>query len=194
MYLKRALVVDGPFPVMNQFRLQLPPGPSFLLQQLLSTKVVGYVALVGCIRVGGELIDMDLPLWAIVSSSIAALPVILHAQSELRYWSDKRKAESLGARLAPKVPHKWPAGIDLIPRSINTFRFGYLGEPYNFRSSSPESLTGNTTGDDLVEWMAERGRTIDFRNLGESHVRVLTTANLMKLILVVDRDNGAAVH
>lgn len=116
-----------PHPPMARPRLQLPPGPSFLLQHLFSPKVVGYVAFVGCIRVGGELLDLDLPLWAIVSSSVAALPAILHAQSELQYWSDKRKAKSLGARLAPKVPHKWPAGIDLITRSIEVFKFGYLG-------------------------------------------------------------------
>lgn len=74
------------------------------------------------------MLGVDLPLWAIVSSSIVALPAILYAQSEFQYWKDKRKAESLGARLAQKVPSKWPAGIDLIITMINVLKTGYLGE------------------------------------------------------------------
>ena len=74
------------------------------------------------------MLGIGLPLWIIVPSSIIALPAILYAQSELDYWKCKRKAESLGARLAPKVPFKWPAGIDLIVALTHTFISGYPGE------------------------------------------------------------------
>lgn len=113
---------------MNSPRFQLPPGPSYVLRQLLSLKVAGYVAFAGCIHVGEEMLGIDVPLWAIVSASIAALPAILYGRTELQYWKNKRKAESLGARLAPKVPSRWPAGIDLIVALINVFKTGYVGE------------------------------------------------------------------
>jgi len=74
------------------------------------------------------MLNVHPPLWAIVSSSIVALPVILYAQTEFRYWKAKRKAESLGARLAPKVPYKWTAGIDLIVALVNVYNTGYLGQ------------------------------------------------------------------
>lgn len=74
---------------------------------------------------------MDLPLWAIISSSTVAFPALLYAQTEVQYWRDGRKAESLGARLAPKIPSKWPAGIDLVVTAINIFNTGYLGEFYD---------------------------------------------------------------
>ena len=113
---------------MSPPRLELPPGPSYILRQLLSWKAVIYLALFGCVRVGGEMLGINPPLWKIVSSSIVALPAILYGQTEFQYWKAKRRAESLGARLAPKVPSRWPAGIDLIVAMINVFKTGYLGE------------------------------------------------------------------
>ena len=110
------------------FRSELPPGPSYILRQLLSWKVVGYCAFVGCVRVWGEKLGIDPPLWTIASCSIVVLPAILYAQTEFQYWTAKRKAESLGARLAPRIPSKWPVGIDLIVTLVNVFRTGYLGE------------------------------------------------------------------
>ena len=109
-------------------RFELPPGPSYIFRQLLSWKLVGYGAFTGCVRVGAETLGIDPPLWTIVSCSIVALPAILYAQTEFQYWMAKRKAESLGARLAPMVPYKWPAGIDLIVALIDAFKTGYLGE------------------------------------------------------------------
>lgn len=114
---------------MDTFRFKLPPGPSFLLQRLFSVKVISYTALIGGIRIGGEMLGVDLPLWAIVSSSLAALPALIYTQSEFQYWRTKRRAKSLGARLPPKVPYKWPAGVDLIATMINVLKTGYLGEP-----------------------------------------------------------------
>ena len=113
---------------MNPSRFELPPGPSFVLRQLLSLKFAGYAALVGCIRVGGGFLDIHVPLWAIVSSLVAALPAIVYAKSEFQYWRDRKKAESLGARLAPKLPYRWPAGIDLIVLSNRLSQIGYLGK------------------------------------------------------------------
>jgi len=114
----------------SPLRFELPPGPSYILRQLLNWKVVGYGAFAGCVRVGGGTLGIDLPLWALVSCSIVVLPAILYSQTEFQYWSAKRKAESLGARLAQRVPSKWPAGIDLIVALVDVFKTGYLGESY----------------------------------------------------------------
>ena len=114
---------------MDLFRFELPPGPSYILRQLFSLKVASYGSLVTCIHVGGELLSIDFPLWMIISCSIIALPVILYAQAGFQYWKDKRKAESLGARLAPKTPSKWPGGLDLAAAAANASGVGYIGEP-----------------------------------------------------------------
>src|ERR1700753_2226896 len=101
--------------------LQLPPGPSFILQQLFSLKVVGYGAFVWRIHVGGEMLGIGLPLWATFSSSAVALLAIIYVKSEFQYWKEKKKAQSLGARLAPAIPYKWPGGTDLIAVMTNVF-------------------------------------------------------------------------
>jgi hypothetical protein len=113
---------------MHSPRFELPPGPSFVIRHLLSLKFAGYVALVCCIRFGGGFLNVHVPFWAIVSSSVAALPAIIYAKSEFQYWRYKRKAESLGARLAPVLSYKWPAGIDLVLLTNEIFKTGYLGE------------------------------------------------------------------
>ena len=178
---------------MSPPRFELPPGPSYILRQLLSWKAVSYGAFVGCVRVGGGTLGIDPPLRTIVSCSIAILPAILYAQAEFQYWSTKRKAESLGARLAPKIPSKWPAGTDLIATLIDVFKTGYLGKSHDWVSLarwSHEVILGDT----MVDWLAEGGQTMDMRALGESRVGLLITAKLITLISIVDRDNGAAVY
>ena len=129
---------------MSPPRLELPPGPSFILRQLLSWKLIGYGALVACLHLGGESLGIDPPLWITVSCSILALPAILYAQSEFQYWTAKRKAESLGARLAPKVPYKWPVGIDLIVALVDVFNTGCLGEPSGLGAPDAMVSRGNS--------------------------------------------------
>jgi len=136
---------------------------------------------------------IDLPMWAIVSFPVVALPGILYAQTEFQYWKDKRKAMSLGARLAPKVPSKWPAGVDLIAALNNVYKAGHLGESDDLvhlvRESHEEML-----GDTMADWLAEGGQTIDVYTLWASRVSLLTITRLTALIAIVDRDDGAAVH
>ena len=49
-------------------------------------------------------------------------------------------------------------------------------------------------GDTLVDWLAEGGQTMHTRALWESRVGLPTTVGLMSLIVIADRDDGAAVH
>lgn len=107
---------------------KLPPGPSFILRQLFSWEVAGYSGFVYLLRVGTKKINVNVPLWAIASSSIVALPVLFLVRCQLDTWKNRRDARSLGARLVPTVPTKWLGGIDLVFAMINVFKTGYLGK------------------------------------------------------------------
>ena len=164
---------------MDLPRFELPPGPSYILRQLFSFKVAGYGAFVGCVHVGGELLGIYLPLWMIVLCSIIALPAILYTQVKFQYWKNKRKAESLGARLAPKVPSGWPGGLDLVTTVANMFRVGYICEPDGYVHivrGSDEVILGEAIGN----WLAECGQTVDLRTLWTSRVSLLTSHHWAK--------------
>ena len=179
---------------MDITHFELPPGPSYILRQLFSLKVASYGAFVGCVHVGGELLGIDFPLWMIISCSIIILPAILYTQVEFQDWKTKRKAESLGARLAPKVPSKWPGGLDLIIATANAFRAGYIGESGGFvhlMRGSDEVVLGDAVGNLL----AENGQTIYVRTLWTSRVSLLTSHHELNILtMIVDRDNRAALH
>lgn len=108
-------------------KYKLPPGPSFFVGQILSWKTAGYITSVALIRVGADAAAVYAPTWAIIASSVVALPVVLYIQSKLQYWKDKRTALALGARLAPKVSGKKPLGIDLIAALLEAHKSGYIG-------------------------------------------------------------------
>ena len=107
---------------------KLPPGPSCIVDKLLSWEAAGYVSSVAFVRVGASAVGVRAPMWAIVASSAIALPVVLYVQSELRYWRDKRAAAALGARLAPKVSGKKPLGVDMVAALLEGQKSGYIGE------------------------------------------------------------------
>ena len=108
--------------------LRLPPGPAFILRQLFSWEFVSYAASVYLVRVGNEALGLGVPGWGILSCSILAPPCIFLVHAQYRYWRDGRKATSLGARLVPTVPTRFPGGIDLITTWVEAFRTGYIGE------------------------------------------------------------------
>jgi len=158
---------------MHFSHFELPPGPSYVLRQLFSPKVAGYVTLFGCFHVGGKAVGIDIPLWTIVSSSVVAFPAVLYVQAEFQHWRDKRKAESLGARLPHKVSSRWPGGIDLIAEMMNVFKTGYLGESDSLGPSCVKVSV--IQGDTMVDWLAEGGQTIDMHTLWTTRVSLLTS-------------------
>ena len=107
---------------------KLPPGPSFILRQLFSWEVASYSCFVYFLRIGTKKTNINMPLWAVISSSVIALPVLFLAQRRFDTWKNRRKAHSLGARLVPTVPTKWPGGVDLVVAMIRVFKTGYLGK------------------------------------------------------------------
>jgi len=113
---------------MNTPKFKLPPGPSYIISRILSWQTAGYFSFVALIHVGVEAAGGYAPVWAIVASSVIALPAILYVQNELRYWRDKRTAAALGACLAPRVSGKKPFGVDLIVAILEAHKSGYIGE------------------------------------------------------------------
>ena len=114
--------------MMNTPQLKLLPGPSYIVCQILSRKTASYVVSVALIHIVAHAVGIYAPVWAIVVSSVIALPAVLYAQSELRYWRDKRTATALGARLAPKVAGERLFGMDLIVALLEEQKTGYIGE------------------------------------------------------------------
>jgi len=107
---------------------RLPPGPTFILNQLFSWKFASFASSVYLVRVGTDALGFNVPIWAIVSCSVIAVPFIFIAQGEHQSWKDKRRAASLGARLAPMVPTKSVGGFDLIAAWSTAFQKGYIGD------------------------------------------------------------------
>ena len=103
---------------------------------------------------------------------------------------------SLSTRLAPTVPTRFPGGIDLIATRMEAFRTGYVGECIYPHIVSGDSLTQVPVGDELVDWLAEGGQTIDVRNLWASRVSPVSTYSLssMSLTVIGDRNCGAVLH
>jgi len=115
--------------MVNALDLKLPPGPSYVVGQLLSWRAAGYVLFVASVRAGADTVGVHAPVWAIIASSAIALPAALYVQSGLRYRRDERTAAALGARLAPKVSVKRPLGLDLIATLLEGQESGYIGGP-----------------------------------------------------------------
>lgn len=147
----------------NVTKSKLPPGPSFIVSQILTWKTASYITLVTFIHFATDAVGVCVPVWTIVASSVIALPAMLYIQSELRYWGDKRAAGALGATLAPKVTGEKLLGLDLIAAILEARKIGYIG-------------------DGVTEWTTKFGQTIDMRYMGASHIFTLEPQYL-KIVL-----------
>ena len=164
---------SSPPAMTNTTRPKLPPGPSYIIDQIFSWKTAVYASFVVLIRIAANAAGVYVPVWAIVMSSVAALPAALYIQSEIRYWRDRRTAESLGARLATKVTGSQLFGTDLIAAITETNKSGYIGESSTSRRLLPRSVLRLDSGDEVSGWTSEFGQTIDLYFRGSSHVGLI---------------------
>ena len=157
----------------NTTRPKLPPGPSYIVNHILSWKTAACTSSIAVVRAAADAAGVHVPVWTIIASSVVALPAVLFIQSELRYWRDRRTAESLGARLAPKVAGRKPFGIDLIAAFLETHKSGYIGEPSIFHCPLPRDIPRLDLGNEVSGWTTEFGQTINLYYLGTSHVGLI---------------------
>ena len=169
----RTAPYSSPPAMANTTRPKLPPGPSYIVNQILSWKTAACASSIALIRVAADVAGVYVPVWAIITSSAVALPVVLFIQSELRYWRDRRTAETLGARLARKVTGRKPFGMDLIASFLETHESGYIGESSIFHCLLSRSVPRLGLGDEVTGWTTEFGQTIDLYYLGTSHVGLI---------------------
>lgn len=175
-----ALSPSSPSAMANIARPKLPPGPSYIIDQILSWKTAAYSSSIVLIRIAADAAGVYVPVWAIVTSTVVVLPAALYIQSKLRYWRDRRTAESLGARLAPKVAGRQPLGMDLIAAAFETHNSGYIGEPSMSRCMLLRSIPRLELGDEIFEWTSEFGKTIDMYFMGSSHVGLICLSYHLK--------------
>lgn len=154
----------------NTTRPKLPPGPSYIINRIFNWETAAYVSSIALIRVAADAAGVYVPVRAIIASSAVALPAVLFIQSELRYWRDRRTAEALGARLAPKVAGRKPFGIDLIAAFLETHKSGYIGKSSISHCLLLYSVPRLDLGNEVSGWTTEFGQTIDLYYLGTSHV------------------------
>jgi len=157
---------------------KLPPGPSFILRQLLSWEFVSFAAAIYSICIGNKALGLNLPPWVVVSCTILALPCIPLFHAQYQYWRDGRKAASLGARLVPTVPMRLPGGIDLVATLRKAFRTGYIGVHIHLHRA--QRLTRILAGDGFVDWLAEGGQTVDMRTLWTTRVSLYSCTHYLK--------------
>uniref|UniRef100_A0A0W0FZY7 SET domain-containing protein n=1 Tax=Moniliophthora roreri TaxID=221103 RepID=A0A0W0FZY7_MONRR len=90
--------------------LSIPPIATILFKKLL------------------DFIDIHIPTWLYILAAALCLPAYAMTASVLKEDRQRREANTMGARLAPKVKGKWPGNVDIIVEALQKFRFGYPGE------------------------------------------------------------------
>lgn len=106
--------------------MQLPPGIAFVTVN--APRVILSPALAFCgVHLLNTLFHVHVPVWIQGIIYIASFPLALACSAKYADWRDGRQAAMHGALLAPQVPSKWPASLDLLYKSVGNFRKGYLG-------------------------------------------------------------------
>lgn len=106
--------------------MELPPGIVFVIAN--APRIALSPALVFCgIRLWDTLFNVYTPIWLQASLYVASFPLVLACSVTYADIRDRRQAAMNGAILPPRVPSKWPAGLDLLLTSIQNFRGGYMG-------------------------------------------------------------------
>lgn len=106
--------------------MEIPPGVVFIIVN--APRIALPPAIVFCgIQLSDTLFDTYIPTWLKLFLYVASFPLALACSVIYAGVRDKRQAAANGAILAPRVPSKWPGGLDLLLTSVRNFRGGYMG-------------------------------------------------------------------
>ncbi|KAG6841332.1 hypothetical protein C0991_012157 [Blastosporella zonata] len=106
--------------------MPLPPGPVYLANRL-PTLLLPLASVYVLNRLLRSHLDIYLPSWAVLASTVAAIPLGLLLKVSWVDFINRRHAAALGAVLPPRVKDKYPAGLGLLLGSINNLKTGYPG-------------------------------------------------------------------
>jgi len=153
-------------PLANLPNMELPPGIVFITANAPRIVLPPVLALCG-IKLLDTLFNVYIPFWLQVPFYVASFPLALACRSMYADLRDRRQAAMNGAILAPRVPTRWPGGLDLLLRSVRNARSGYMGM-HNFVRWSD--------GDDILtitqeKWSNSSVRTTGMRSPSESSGR-----------------------
>ncbi|KAJ7031871.1 cytochrome P450 monooxygenase pc-1 [Mycena alexandri] len=102
------------------------PTPGLKLIARLTLKVFSkQVALGFGVHYVSKRMGFNTPVWATVLLSVASLPLYCCYRVVEEAVRHRREANALGARLAPRVPGKWPGNFDFLRTMIHNRAHGY---------------------------------------------------------------------
>ncbi|KAG6830203.1 hypothetical protein H0H92_001790 [Tricholoma furcatifolium] len=130
--------------------MPLPPGPAYLANRLPSL-VLPLISVYVAQRLLHTFLRIDLPNWAVIVSTILAIPIGLLLKVSYNDFINRRQAAALGAVLPPRVEDKYPAGLGLLIQSIKNLKTGYPGENFD-------------------DWSQKYGNTFNLRVLFEDRI------------------------
>lgn len=106
--------------------MELPPGITFVTANAPRIVLPPAITLCG-IKLLGTFSNVSMPILLQLSLCLASFPLALACSVVYANFRDKRQAAMNGAILAPRVPSKWPGGLDLLLASTQNLRSGYMG-------------------------------------------------------------------
>ena len=106
--------------------MELPPGVTLVTASARSILLPPAIALCG-ISFWQTQYNVSMPIWLQLPLCAASLPLTLACSVVYADFRERRQATANGAILAPRVPSKWPGGLDLLFATMQNFRSGYLG-------------------------------------------------------------------
>ena len=106
--------------------MELPPGIAYIAANAHRVVLPPAIAFYG-INLYSTFFNVSMPIWLQLPLCLLSLQLALSSSTLYANFRDQRQAAMNGAILAPRVPSKWPGGLDILLPNVRNFRRGYLG-------------------------------------------------------------------
>jgi hypothetical protein len=157
-----------------------PPGIVFIFSRLPKALILPLSVYLVSIFARNAL-NLNAPNWLVTIAAIAAIPLVLVVSINWETFKDKRAANALGAVMAPQVPSKWLAGLDIIRTRMNNRKEGHIGTPYQLLVVRVCPLRLQYIGDIDLKLTESIGHIFCFRTLYVSRVKTLFCCPIMHI-------------